>query len=222
MAFWAGAHYPERATGIFSCNGVLTSRFIFRWGLMRRASLRQWLGQVLDHLLVLFLQKAELCTNLKGVQVPLLVLKFVFPTHLHSLSLFSTLSHSFVLFFTLSNFFPFFPTLSHFFSLFPTLSHSVSNYFPLFPTLPHSFSLFPLFPSLFQSFPFFPTLSYSISEFVLEKLPKYISNTIDNFTKITALSWGGHIQYAVFSLTGLIPFGQHQESRSLGRSNQGS
>ena len=26
-----GAHYPERATSTFSCNGVFTSKFIFRY-----------------------------------------------------------------------------------------------------------------------------------------------------------------------------------------------
>ena len=27
----AGAHYPERATSLYSCNGVFTSSFIFRY-----------------------------------------------------------------------------------------------------------------------------------------------------------------------------------------------
>ena len=29
--FLSGAHYPERATSLFSCNGVFTSRVIFRY-----------------------------------------------------------------------------------------------------------------------------------------------------------------------------------------------
>ena len=28
---WSGAHYPERATYLFSCNGVFTSKVIFRY-----------------------------------------------------------------------------------------------------------------------------------------------------------------------------------------------
>ena len=28
---YPGAHYPERATSLFSCNGVFTSRVIFRY-----------------------------------------------------------------------------------------------------------------------------------------------------------------------------------------------
>ena len=33
MGYWpvAGAHYPERGTSLFSCNGVFTSRVIFRY-----------------------------------------------------------------------------------------------------------------------------------------------------------------------------------------------
>lgn len=106
----------------------------------------------------------------------LLVLKFVFLLT-HSLS---NSSRSF----------------SILFNSFPLFFHSLL----LCPTLCHSFSIFL---NLFQSFPLFPTLpvfsslSHSLSEFVLQKLSKHISNTVENFTKVTALILGGHTQYAI-------------------------